>query len=44
MLIGPFATQKAANAFLASAKKQGFDDALPWTSDEGQVVDVLAVK
>ncbi len=44
VLIGPFATQKAANAFLASAKKQGFDDALPWTSDEGQVVDVLAVK
>ncbi|QDK31844.1 SPOR domain-containing protein [Sphingomonas sp. IC081] len=44
VLIGPFATQKAANAFLASAKKQGFDDALPWTSDEGQVVDVLPVK
>ncbi|WP_232496043.1 SPOR domain-containing protein [Novosphingobium kaempferiae] len=42
ILIGPFATQKAANAFLADAKKQGFSDALPWTSPAGQVVDPLS--
>lgn len=44
VLIGPFATQKAANAFLADAKKQGFSDALPWTSPAGQVVDPLSAK
>jgi hypothetical protein len=44
VLIGPFATQKAANVFLADAKKQGFSDALPWTSPAGQVVDPLSGK
>lgn len=44
VLIGPFETQKAANAFIADAKKQGFDDALPWTSPAGQVVDPLSAK
>lgn len=44
VLIGPFATQKAANAFLVDAKKQGFSDALPWTSPAGQVVDPLSAK
>jgi hypothetical protein len=44
ILIGPFATQKAATAFLADAKKQGFADALPWTSPAGQVVDPLGGK
>lgn len=44
VLIGPFETQKAANTFIAAAKKQGFDDALPWTSDTGQVVEALSVK
>lgn len=42
ILIGPFASQKAASAFLADAKKQGFGDALPWTSPAGQVVDPLS--
>jgi tetratricopeptide (TPR) repeat protein len=44
ILVGPFATQKAATAFLADAKKQGFADALPWTSPAGQVVDTLSAK
>ncbi len=44
VLVGPFATQKAATAFLADAKKQGFGDALPWTSPAGQVVDALSGK
>ncbi|XJJ67868.1 SPOR domain-containing protein [Novosphingobium sp. BL-8A] len=44
VLIGPFETQKAANAFMADARKQGFSDALPWTSPAGQVVDPLSVK
>ncbi|WP_404480317.1 SPOR domain-containing protein [Novosphingobium sp. BL-52-GroH] len=44
VLIGPFATQKAASAFLADARKQGFSDALPWTSPAGQVVDALSAK
>lgn len=44
ILVGPFATQKAVNAFLADAKKQGFGDALPWTSPAGQVVDPLSDK
>lgn len=42
MLVGPFATQKAASAFMADARKQGFSDALPWTSPAGQVVDPLS--
>ncbi|MFC0202739.1 SPOR domain-containing protein [Novosphingobium soli] len=44
ILVGPFASQKAASAFLAEAKKDGFPDALPWTSPAGQVVDPLSVK
>jgi len=44
ILIGPFATQKAASSFMADAKKQGFSDALPWTSPAGQVVDALSAK
>lgn len=42
ILIGPFPTQKAADTFLGQARKQGFGDALPWTSPEGQAVDPLA--
>ncbi len=44
VLIGPFATQKAATAFIADARKQGFSDTLPWTSPAGQVVDALSGK
>ncbi|WP_334182194.1 SPOR domain-containing protein [Novosphingobium sp.] len=44
ILIGPFATQKAASSFMADARKQGFSDALPWTSPAGQVVDALSAK
>jgi len=44
ILIGPFATQKAATAFIADARKQGISDALPWTSPAGQVVDALSGK
>ncbi|EJL29466.1 SPOR domain-containing protein [Novosphingobium sp. AP12] len=44
ILVGPFATQKAATTFLADAKKQGFSGALPWTSPAGQVVDTLSAK
>lgn len=43
ILAGPFETQKAANEFIASLKKAGFDGVLPWTSPAGQVVDVLPV-
>jgi hypothetical protein len=42
--VGPFETQKAAGSFIADAKKQGFNDALPWTSPAGQVVDALSAK
>ncbi|MFK4874843.1 tetratricopeptide repeat protein [Novosphingobium sp. ZW T3_23] len=44
ILVGPFPTLKAANEFRTDAKKQGFDDALPWTSPAGQVVDPLGAK
>lgn len=44
ILVGPFETQKAAGSFIADAKKQGFNDALPWTSPAGQVVDALSAK
>lgn len=44
ILVGPFETQKAAGTFIAEARKQGFSDALPWTSPAGQVVDALSVK
>ena len=44
ILAGPFATEKAANAFIADLKKAGIDGALPWTSPAGQVVDELSVK
>ncbi|WP_255405941.1 tetratricopeptide repeat protein [Novosphingobium sp. CF614] len=41
VLAGPFETQKAANQFIVDLKKAGIDDALPWTSPAGQVVDAL---
>lgn len=44
ILIGPFDTKKAADQFLADAKKAGVDGAYPWTSPAGQVVDPLPVK
>lgn len=40
LLTGPFATEAAANAWLAKAKKAGLD-AFVWTSPAGQVVDDL---
>lgn len=43
ILAGPFETQQAANEFIAGLKKAGIDDALPWTSPAGQVVDPLSV-
>lgn len=44
VLVGPFETAKAAKTFVTEAKKAGFDDALPWTSPAGQVVDPLTAK
>lgn len=44
ILAGPFQTQKAANDFIADLKKAGIDEALPWTSPAGQVVDELPTK
>lgn len=44
VLVGPFETQKAANDYVTSLKKGGFDGALPWTSPAGQVVDALGGK
>ncbi|EIZ79781.1 sporulation related protein [Novosphingobium sp. Rr 2-17] len=44
VLVGPFETLKAAKTFVADAKKAGFDDALPWTSPAGQVVDSFSAK
>ncbi len=43
LLTGPFATEAAADAFLAKLKKAGLD-AFMWTSPAGQVVDELAVR
>jgi len=42
LLTGPFASAKAAEAFLAKVKKAGRDGAFVWTSPAGQVVDALA--
>ena len=41
LLAGPFASQKEANAFLASLKKQGISGGFLWTSPAGQVVDAV---
>lgn len=44
LLVGPFASQKEANAFLASLRKAGISGGFVWSSPAGQVVDVLPVK
>lgn len=41
LLVGPFESAKAANAFLAAARKADFGGAHMWTSPAGQVVDPL---
>lgn len=41
LLTGPFASAKAADAYLAKVKKAGRDGAFVWTSPAGQVVDPL---
>ena len=41
LLTGPFATEAAADAFVAKLKKGKVDDAFVWTSPAGQVVDQL---
>lgn len=43
LLIGPFETQAAAQAFLKDARKQKID-AFVWTSPAGQAIDALAAK
>ncbi len=44
LLAGPFESEKAAGAFLATLRKAGFDDPYVWTSPAGQVVDALPEK
>lgn len=44
ILVGPFATLKAANQFVVDLRKAGFQGALPWSSPAGQVVDLLSTK
>jgi tetratricopeptide (TPR) repeat protein len=41
MLVGPFASRKAADAFLASLAKAGMNDPYLWLSPAGQVVEPL---
>jgi len=41
ILVGPFESQKAANAYLAQVKKADIGNAFVWTSPAGQVVDTL---
>ncbi|MBU6269171.1 MAG: tetratricopeptide repeat protein [Sphingomonadales bacterium] len=41
LLVGPFETEKAADAFTAKLHKAGHDDAFVWNSPAGQVVDGL---
>lgn len=43
LLVGPFETDKEANAFLARLKKAGIAGGFVWTSPAGQVVEPLAV-
>ena len=43
LLVGPFETQAAAQAFLKEARKKD-GDAFVWTSPAGQAVDALAAK
>ncbi len=42
MLTGPFASRKAADAFLASLAKAGMNDPYLWISPAGQVVEPLS--
>ncbi|RZA04487.1 MAG: SPOR domain-containing protein, partial [Proteobacteria bacterium] len=42
LLVGPFASQKLANAFIADLRKAGMDGPYIWTSPAGEVVDSLA--
>lgn len=44
LLIGPFDSQKAADALLARVRKAGISGAFVWTSPAGQVVDPLAAR
>ena len=39
VLVGPFDSQDAADAYAAKLKKGGHDDAFVWVSPEGQAVD-----
>jgi cell division septation protein DedD len=41
MLVGPFASRKAADDFLAGLAKAGFKDPYVWISPAGQVVEPL---
>jgi Flp pilus assembly protein TadD len=41
ILAGPFASQKAADQFLADLKKAGIGGGVVWTSPAGQIVDAL---
>lgn len=42
LLVGPFDSDKEANAFLAKLKKADHPGAYPWTSPEGQAVEELS--
>ncbi|MFS0848250.1 SPOR domain-containing protein [Novosphingobium panipatense] len=44
VVVGPFASRTAANAFIADARKQGFTNVLPWVSEDGEAVEPLAAK
>jgi hypothetical protein len=41
LLTGPFADEKAANAFIAALKKAGRSGAFLFRSDAGEAVDAL---
>ncbi|WP_260924212.1 SPOR domain-containing protein [Novosphingobium sp. 9] len=43
MVIGPFASDKAAQRAMDALKKGGITDFVPWSSDEGEAVDALPV-
>jgi tetratricopeptide (TPR) repeat protein len=43
LVIGPFETEAAANAFLTQLRRGNVDGAFLWTSPAGQIVDALAV-
>lgn len=42
LLVGPFASQKLANTFIADLRKAGTEGPYIWTSPAGEVVDSLA--